>query len=114
MQRLTFFLRWGWLLGVGLLAPVDLPAGGADRYRTHQPEIRRRENHSPLLAYKVTQLRAAPSSFAPPIRRLPMGTPLRVLRSWQDSEGKYWLQVETTCSQLVELPFSIRRGWLNA
>ena len=32
-------LRWSWLLGVALMAPAALPAGGAD---VRQPQVRRR------------------------------------------------------------------------
>jgi hypothetical protein len=39
-MAVTSLLRWSWLLGVALLAPAALPAGGADR---RQPEVRRRE-----------------------------------------------------------------------
>ncbi|MED5562389.1 MAG: SH3 domain-containing protein, partial [Cyanobacteriota bacterium] len=50
-------LRWGWVLGVALLAPADLPAGGAER---RQPEIRRSDRSGPLLAGTSCELRVSP------------------------------------------------------
>ena len=40
-------LRWAWVLGFALLAPVALPAGGAE---LRVPDPRRRGSAGPLLA----------------------------------------------------------------
>ena len=40
-----FVLRWGWLLGVALMAPAALPAGGAQR---RLPPLRRAGGQKPL------------------------------------------------------------------
>lgn len=93
--------RWAALLGLALISPVGLPAGGADR-RPH--EVRRRCAGDPLLSTRAVALRAAPEQRAPALQQLGPGEPLRVLRSWRTSSGQRWLQVEA----------ADRRGWLAA
>ena len=92
--------RWAALLGFALLAPVGLPAGGADR----RPfELRRREDsREPLLPEVPVQLKVAPQPHAPVLRAARSGEPLRVLRRWQAPDGQRWLRVE----------LAGRRGWL--
>jgi hypothetical protein len=95
-------LRWAALLSFALVAPAGLPAGGADR---RLPEVRRRQAaQEPLLAPARLTLRCAPQQQAPAIAAVPLGEPLRVLRSWCTGSGKRWLQ--------VELAGTRRRGWL--
>jgi hypothetical protein len=93
--------RWAALLGLALISPVGLPAGGADR-RPH--EVRRRSAGDPLLSTRAVALRAAPEQRAPSLQQLGPGEPLRVLRSWRASSGQRWLQVQA----------ADRRGWLPA
>lgn len=82
-------MRWSWLLGVALLAPAALPAGGAER---RQPEVRRRDGSGPLISGDHDCLHAAPSVSAPSLRSLDLGTPLRVLRRWRSADGQDWLR----------------------
>ena len=93
--------RWAALLGLALISPVGLPAGGADR-KAH--EVRRRSAGEPLLSTRAVALRAAPEHRAPALQQLGPGEPLRVLRSWRARSGQRWLQVEA----------ADRRGWLRA
>lgn len=98
--------RWAALLVFALLAPVGLPAGGAER---GSAEVRRRlRAHEPLLSGDVGHLRSAPQRQAPPLAELPAGIPLRLLRSWRDQQGRAWLQVEGWDRQGCR-----RRGWLE-
>jgi hypothetical protein len=92
--------RWAALLGFALVAPVGLPAGGADR---RQPELRRRAIGEPLLSAGSVTLQAEPHHQAPALARLNGDQPLRVLRSWQGASGERWLQVRSPAG---------RRGWL--
>lgn len=92
--------RWAALLGFALLAPVGLPAGGADR---RNPELRRRESSwEPLLPVAPAELRSAPQAQAPALMAVAAGEPLRVLRGWLAPDGQRWLRVE----------LAGRRGWL--
>ena len=97
-------LRWSWLLGVALMAPAALPAGGGD-YR--QPQLRRRSGIGPLHLNAESPLQVSPLAVAPRLRTLPVGTSLRLLRRWSGSDGQDWLQVQTLAGEQ-------RRGWIRA
>ncbi len=105
------FLRWTWLLGISLLVPVTLPAGGAERYK---PLIRQRISAEPFLAKSTCELRSSPFSMAPTLRELSLGTPFKVLHSWQGDDGSYWLYVQIFDGDSQHLINSSKRGWLNA
>ena len=97
-------LRWSWLLGMALMAPVALPAGGADR---RQPPPRRRPAFGPLHTATDQPLRLSPLEVAPRLRTLKSGSSLRLMRHWSDADGQDWLHVQT-------LSGDQRRGWLRA
>ncbi len=100
----TTVLRWSWLLGVALMAPAALPAGGAD---ARQPQVRRRSGEGPLHTTTDVPLQLSPLAVAPRLRTVPGGTPLRLLRRWSTEDGGDWLQVQP-------LVGDGRRGWLRA
>ena len=103
MKRVPL-LRWAALLGLALVAPAGLPAGGADR---RSPEVRRRASaREPVLTPSSFQLRCAPQHQAPALLAIASDSPLRVLRSWWEPNGQRWLLVEGAG------PEGSRRGWL--
>lgn len=97
--------RWVAVLGLALIAPAALPAGGGER---RQPEVRRRQpgRSEPLLNAMTMRLHCAPRCQAPVLRSLEPGIPLRVLRSWLAPNGRRWLQVEAATAA------GVSRGWL--
>jgi hypothetical protein len=96
--------RWAALLGIALVAPAGLPAGGADR---RLPEVRRRMSaKEPVLTATSSPLRCAPQHQAPTLLAVAADSPLRVLRSWWEPTGQRWLLVEGVG------PEGARRGWL--
>ena len=97
-------LRWSWLLGVALMAPAALPAGGADR---RQPQPRRRAASGPLHTSTDQPLRLSPLAVAPRLSTLKAGSSLRLLRRWSTADGQDWLHVQTLSGEQ-------RRGWLRA
>ena len=97
-------LRWSWLLGVALMAPAALPAGGADQ---RQPQPRRRVASGPLHTSCDQPLRLSPLAVAPRLSTLKPGSSLRLLRRWSAADGQDWLYVQT-------LSGDQRRGWLRA
>ena len=97
------FLRWSWLLGVALMAPAALPAGGADRLLA-QP--RRRVASGPLHTSSDQPLRLSPLTVAPRLSILKAGSSLRLLRRWSSADGQDWLHVQT-------LSGDKHRGWLR-
>lgn len=96
--------RWAALLGFALVAPVSLPAGGAER---RAPELRRRAAGEPLLSETRAALTVAPSRRAPVLASVMHAQPLRVLRQWQGNRGERWLMVEASAVSADR-----RRGWL--
>ena len=111
MQRSAFtVLRWSWLLGVALLAPAALPAGGAER---RSLEVRRRDATGPLLSGSEDFLHSSPHVSAPTLRRLDLGTPLRVLRCWRADNGDEWFQVQVVSTAGTEHPAEVQRGWVH-
>ena len=110
---MTFFIQWACLLGFALLAPITLPAGGAD-FRTKIPVQRRlRSNLSPLIAGDNNFLLSSPFEDAPSLRKLENGTPLTILRTWHYSQEKMWLYVEISSAQMFDRSSHPRRGWIN-
>ena len=110
MLTMTFALRWSWVLGIALFLPVALPAGGGERYKS---AISLREDGDSLFAGDCCVLQVSPFAVAPSLCKLRVGTPLRVLRSWQSTDKSEWLQVQIASSEIIELSSSVRRGWLN-
>ena len=97
-------LRWSWLLGVALMAPAALPAGGGD---CRQPQVRRRSGSGPLCTSAETTLQLSPLVTAPKLRPLAAGTSLRLLRRWTSGDGQDWLLVQ-------DLSRKTQRGWIRA
>ena len=111
MNNLSIILRWGWLLAVALFVPVDLPAGGANQ--SSKPQIQMTKFSSQNLTFNRCPLRATPFSNAPTLRYLKVGTPVNVLRTWNGKDGQTWLHIQISSSEYLELPSSVRRGWVN-
>ena len=102
--RMGCVFRWSWLLGVALMAPAALPAGGADR---RQPQPRRRLASGPLHTTSDQPLHLSPLEVAPRLHTLKAGSSLRLLRRWSADDGQDWLHVQTLSGEQ-------RRGWLRA
>jgi len=103
-------LRWGWLLGVALLGPASLPAGGAER---RLPQIRRQNGEGPLLSGSDCLLQAGPGLAAPALRRLEIGTPLQLLRHWRSADGRDWIQVQVASHPAFPGGSDRQRGWIH-
>ena len=96
-------LRWSWLLGLALIIPADLPAGGVQR---RQPQVRRRNGNGPICTSADTSLQLSPTAVAPSLRPLSAGTSLRFLRRWTSGDGQDWLQVQAISGDPL-------RGWIR-
>ena len=106
----TVMLRWSWLLGVSLIGPVALPAGGAER---RLPQIRRQQGSSSLLSGNDCVLHSSPLVAAPALRRLEIGTPLQLLRHWRSEDGSNWIQVKVTSGPPLIDAVERQRGWIH-
>jgi hypothetical protein len=95
------------VLGLALLAPAGLPAGGAD---PRLPQVRRRLSQAEPWLSDGQALRVSPASQAPVLEPLEQGVPLRVLRRWLSPGGRTWLHVETSGGVASG---RATRGWLS-
>ena len=109
-QPAMLMLRWSWLLGVSLFSPIALPAGGAER---RLPQIRRQQGSGPLLSGSNCVLHASPIVAAPALRRLEIGTPLQLLRSWRGEDGSDWIQVKVASGSSLSASVDQQRGWVH-
>ena len=107
---MIFALRWSWLLGIALLAPIGLPAGGGE---LNQPEFREREDFEPYFAGPKCILQEYPLSMAPSIHALNVGTPVRILHSWESPEGDNWLYIQAISKRKIRSSHLRQRGWIN-
>ncbi len=104
-SRLTFFI-----LFLALLIPVDLPAGGS--IKKNSTIIQHQKSNSYYASNKCF-LRASPSLNGLCIRFIPIGTPLRFVRSWKSIDGEYWIQVQVSSLDILEKNILPVRGWIN-
>ena len=108
MNLISTFIVWTWLLGISLVLPTTLPAGGAQK-----STIQQRENTfgSPLIALKEFNLLSSTCSNASILTRVEIGTPVNVVKAWDGSEEGQWLLVHVLNRNFYQL-FS-KRGWVN-
>ena len=104
------FLGWSLLLSFALLAPISLPAGGASQVKD---EIRRLEGRCKIFAEKNCFLRASPCLNSPCLNFINAGTPIRVLRVWNDSNGSKWMHIHILSTSSGHEIGSVKRGWVN-
>ena len=110
MNLMNHLIRWGWLLGVALLAPVALPAGGGERGCT---EILCRSKTSPYITYDECFLMASPSLGAPALRKIEFSTPLEILRIWETRDNRKWAQIKLASFEGLQNNYLPRNGWIK-
>ena len=108
MNLISTFIIWTWLLGISLIVPTSLPAGGSQR-----SIIQYRENNigSPLIALKDFNLLSSAYNNSSVLTRVQAGTPVDVLKVWDSSNSGKWLLVNVISHNFYQL-FS-KRGWVN-
>ena len=108
MNLISTFIVWTWLLGISLVIPTTLPAGGAQ-----ESIIETRKYHigSPLIALKEFNLLSSTSNSSSILSRVKVGTPVNVIKSWYSNDGERWLLVNVVNQDFNQLFY--RRGWVN-
>ncbi len=108
MFFLTFIFKWSTLLAVALFAPVSLPAGGAQLIKN--TIISSNTCGISYIPVRKCFVRSQPLQKAYALHYVPLGMPIRVVRSWQNIYGENWLHVMVPSSNL----FGSRvRGWIK-
>tara|TARA_Y100001968_G_scaffold16576_1_gene13177 strand:- start:1623 stop:1961 length:339 start_codon:yes stop_codon:yes gene_type:complete len=108
MNLIGTLIVWSWLLGISLVVPTTLPAGGAQK-----TIIQHSENHigSTFIALKQFNLLSSASHNSSFLTRVNAGTPINVLKVWDSSESGKWLLVKVLYQDFHQLFY--KRGWVN-
>ena len=108
MNIISTFIVWTWLLGIALVVPTTLPAGGAQ-----ESIIQNRKNNvgSPIIALKDFNLLSAASKNSSILTRVKAGTPVKILKIWDSSDRGKWLLVNISIQDFNQLFY--KRGWVN-
>ena len=108
MNIISTFIVWTWLLGIALVVPTTLPAGGAQ-----ESIIQNRKNNvgSPIIALKDFNLLSSASTNSSILTRVKAGTPVKILKIWDSSDREKWLLVNISIQDFNQLFY--KRGWVN-
>ena len=108
MNIISTFIVWTWLLGIALVVPTTLPAGGAQ-----ESIIQNRKNNigSPIIALKDFNLRSSASKKSSILTRVKAGTPVKILKIWDSSDREKWLLVNISIKDFNQIFY--KRGWVN-
>ena len=108
MNLISTFIVWTWLLGIALVVPTSLPAGGAQG-----SFIQNRKNNvgSPIIALRDFNLLSSASKKSSVLTRIKAGTPVRVLKIWDSNHSGEWLLVKIAVEDHNQLFY--KRGWVN-
>ena len=108
MNFISTFITWIWLLGISLVVPTSLPAGGYQK-----STIQQRENNteSPLIALKDFNLLSSASPDTSILARVRAGTPVNVIKVWDSNDTGKWLLVNVVSQNFYQLFH--KRGWVN-
>ena len=108
MNFISTFIVWSWFLCIGLVAPTTLPAGGAQ-----ESIIQHRRNNigSTIITLKGFDLLSSASNNSSILTRVKSGTPVNVMKVWNDNDTGKWLLVNVLCQNFNQL-FHVR-GWVN-
>ncbi len=108
---MRFFLHWGCLLIFALVTPIALPAGGGVRRKA---EVIYTKGNDFGFAGDSCFLVASPFLKSPSLCQIKLGTPLRVIRFWENEDGKKWIQVQRSSINLIDFhASSANRGWIH-
>ena len=108
MNIISTFIVWTWLLGIALVVPTTLPAGGAQ-----ESIIQNRKNNvgSPIIALKDFNLLSSASKNSSILTRVKAGTPVKILKIWDSSDREKWLLVNISIQDFNQIFY--KRGWVN-
>ena len=108
MNLISTFIIWTWLLGISLVVPTSLPAGGSKK-----SIIQHRENNieSTLIALKDFNLLSSATLNSSIVSQVNSGTPVDVLKVWDSHDGRRWLLVDVLSQNYYQLFY--KRGWVD-
>ena len=108
MNLVSTFIVWIWLLGIALVIPTTLPAGGAQKAGIQHRKI---NNGSPIIALKEFNLLSSASKNSSTLTKVKVGTPVNIIKVWDSSDTGKWLLVNVVSQDFYQLFY--KRGWVN-
>ena len=110
---MKFFLRWGCLLIIALAAPIALPAGGGTM--RNELEVTCQNGRMLCFAGESCFIFSSPYLSSSKLCRVDLGSPLHVLRIWENEEGQKWIQVKQNNygNNFSLNSRALKRGWIN-
>ena len=108
MNLLSTLIVWTWLLGISLVVPTTLPAGGAQRSIVQQ---RKDSITSPLIALQEFNLLSSASNNSSTLTRVKAGTPVKIIKVWDSTDREKWLFVNVISQDFYQ--FFYKKGWVN-
>ena len=108
MNLISTFIVWTWLLGIALVVPTTLPAGGAQKSNIQQ---RKNNVSSPIIALKEFNLLSSPSDYSSVLAKIKTGTPVNIMKVWDSKESGKWLLVNVISEDFYQ--FFYKKGWVN-
>tara|TARA_Y100001968_G_C18885122_1_gene493532 strand:- start:119 stop:460 length:342 start_codon:yes stop_codon:yes gene_type:complete len=108
MHLFGTFIVWTWLLGISLVVPTTLPAGGAQKSII---QYRKNNTASPIIALKEFNLLSSASNNSSILTRVKAGTPVTVMQVWDSTDNEQWLLVNVLSHDFYQLFH--KRGWVN-
>ena len=108
MNLISTFIIWTWLLGISLVVPTSLPAGGSQKSTIHYRES---NIGSQLIAFKDFNLLSSVAKNSSILIKVKAGTPVSVLKVWDSQDNGKWLLVNVLSQNFSQLFY--KRGWVN-
>tara|TARA_B100000579_G_scaffold369735_1_gene331349 strand:- start:1783 stop:2121 length:339 start_codon:yes stop_codon:yes gene_type:complete len=108
MNLIGTFIVWTWLLGIALIAPTTLPAGGAQKSYIQQ---RKNDISSPIIALKEFNLLSSATKNSSVLTRVKAGTPVNVMKVWDSHNSGKWLLVNVLSQDYYHSFY--QKGWVN-
>ena len=108
MNLISTFIIWTWILGISLVIPTSLPAGGFQKSIIH---YRKNNVGAPLIAMKDCNLLSSASIDSSILTRIEAGSPVDVLKVWETNNSGRWLLVNVICTNFSQLFY--KRGWIH-
>ena len=108
MNLIGSFIVWIWLLGIALVVPTTLPAGGAQKSNIQQRE---KNTISPIIALKEFNLLSSASNNSSVLMTVKAGTPVNVMKVWDSDDTGKWLLVYVLSQNFYQSFY--KKGWVN-
>tara|TARA_B100000700_G_scaffold286070_1_gene340626 strand:+ start:337 stop:678 length:342 start_codon:yes stop_codon:yes gene_type:complete len=109
MNLINTLIIWSWLLGISLMIPTTLPAGGAKKVIVEQRENNNKA--SPLISLGAFNLLSNVSEKSAILTNVSSGTPVKVLKVWESPKSGTWLLVSVLSQSSYQ--FFYKRGWVK-